>query len=563
MKMNRLFLNLVIWISCLYGRDNQDIRVFELSNNDEISFSKLTVKQNEDFNEVKEGGRFLSSKWIKVQVPKRLIQVNSHLLINESKIFNSILYFEKKDGIWDSTYFGIKYLNQKNNGLYFYDFPILKTGGDSIQTFYIKPDQYNINRRFPIYILDTFEVKDLFFKKQNYFRTWIVFMTILFCINLLLFAFFKNKLFWLLSLFSLAILFNNGSRNSNFYYTFFDTVNNDLSIYFRIIGLFLLVYVWHTLLKKLYLKSRLLDVYVNLVSVLLFVTLGISILKIQNLTSLIGIMGLITILYFPLSLYYLQKRTLSSYLKNLRLPLMIFIFQMIFVKVPIFLGWMDDMLLFNEFSFIFLCSALIIMNAVILRFVLEEKERNSFIEDQNNEKLAMKLHDEVSPLFVAAKAQFEMGNRVLSKYYLHKADELMKSNITQKQIRSHWEVKFYELFSNYESLGLNIQKDIVFKDLFDIKIKDGKIEQVHLILQELLTNTYKYAQCNSVKIKIQIKKNEFLMYYYDDGVGMDLKEAANGVGLKHIKKRAESINAFFKIKSKPNKGVKCMLTFKI
>lgn len=543
---------------------NPEITLIELQGSKDLLFEQVASRRN-TFEEkcFKNPKAPFSSNYIKVKIPLDLIGKDDYVLFNESKIINLNIFIPNENG-YDSLNLGLNSFYKSVNGLHFYFFPIsIKDENieDNCFTFYMQTEGFNLNRRYPMYIVSHYEVYEIFFTKENIARSWTVFMAIMFCINLLLYNLFREKLFVYLSILVVAVFMYNGIRNSNIIFSLFNINSVDVSIYFRIIGLYAIFFAWQYFLKGLKVRNRFLNYYFLGLNILLFIAFLIAIFEIESLIRLIGVIALLSVGYLPIALGVIMKKGLSSYLKNLRVPLMIFVAQIIFIKLPINLGIINEYLYYMEVSYLVFSIVIIMLNAIILRYVLEQKNRKSVVMNHGNQKLAMQLHDEISPLFLAAKMEFERGNKLLSKYYVSEAEKLLVDSTSQKDVKKHWEDTFGKLFMDYDRL--NIQNNFSVKDLVDYQVKSEVFNQLHIIIRELLQNTSKYANSEHVIIRSFITKEKVLIYYEDNGCGVDLNKKKDGIGLKNIKRRCAEIEAQFKIKSEVNKGFKCLIYFNL
>ena len=75
------------------------------------------------------------------------------------------------------------------------------------------------------------------------------------------------------------------------------------------------------------------------------------------------------------------------------------------------------------------------------------------------------------------------------------------------------------------------------------------------ILQELSSNTFKYAKAKNVNINIEISRKEMKLCYMDDGIGFDTRTTRKGIGLKSMLSRVEFYGGMISIISEPNKGM--------
>lgn len=109
---------------------------------------------------------------------------------------------------------------------------------------------------------------------------------------------------------------------------------------------------------------------------------------------------------------------------------------------------------------------------------------------------------------------------------------------------------------------------IIPKPAFNLKIykgkdPDGLLYEYKLmffrVIQELSSNTFKYAKANKVDLKIEYDANEMRLRYKDDGVGFDMKTIKKGIGLKSILSRVEFYGGQVKINTKPGQGTEVII----
>lgn len=82
---------------------------------------------------------------------------------------------------------------------------------------------------------------------------------------------------------------------------------------------------------------------------------------------------------------------------------------------------------------------------------------------------------------------------------------------------------------------------------------------VYRILQELVTNTLKYAEASEVNINIYCDAGSNIICYSDNGKG--LGDVENGVGMLNINRRVQVLHGTIQIDSKPGKGFAATLQF--
>lgn len=91
-------------------------------------------------------------------------------------------------------------------------------------------------------------------------------------------------------------------------------------------------------------------------------------------------------------------------------------------------------------------------------------------------------------------------------------------------------------------------------EVFQIPNKDEII--IFRILQEFFSNTIKHSRATNLDLVFEYEKDNLLIECMDNGVGFELKDNYEGIGLKNMKTRAKLIKAKLNIDSKENKGTK-------
>ncbi|GAA4269364.1 tetratricopeptide repeat-containing sensor histidine kinase [Hyunsoonleella aestuarii] len=93
----------------------------------------------------------------------------------------------------------------------------------------------------------------------------------------------------------------------------------------------------------------------------------------------------------------------------------------------------------------------------------------------------------------------------------------------------------------------------------DIKFSSVTGMSIYRVIQEATNNAFKYAEAKKVSVKINQVSTGILVNIEDDGKGFDTELVIKGNGLNNMRKRAEIIEADFKIESEANKGTRVIL----
>lgn len=96
----------------------------------------------------------------------------------------------------------------------------------------------------------------------------------------------------------------------------------------------------------------------------------------------------------------------------------------------------------------------------------------------------------------------------------------------------------------------------------DSDIEDYMVSALYRIVQESLTNVYKHAKADKVKLNISVDNNQVLLIISDNGVGFDInkinkskiKKSKSGFGLEGIKERVELLRGRMSITSERGLG---------
>lgn len=78
---------------------------------------------------------------------------------------------------------------------------------------------------------------------------------------------------------------------------------------------------------------------------------------------------------------------------------------------------------------------------------------------------------------------------------------------------------------------------------------------IYRIVQELTTNTIKYAGATTVEIQLLQESNTFILIYEDNGVGMTSEKIENNDGFNTIHKRVDMFGGACEITSSQGEGV--------
>ena len=111
-----------------------------------------------------------------------------------------------------------------------------------------------------------------------------------------------------------------------------------------------------------------------------------------------------------------------------------------------------------------------------------------------------------------------------------------------------------EMINSYSILKTPVFQLDIYDQKQDNKIVMSKKTVVYRVLQELINNTFKYAEANKVAIKISIKQKMLHVEYLDNGKGFDLKKIRKGVGIESMRSRVKYHKGDIDINTSPGHG---------
>lgn len=120
-----------------------------------------------------------------------------------------------------------------------------------------------------------------------------------------------------------------------------------------------------------------------------------------------------------------------------------------------------------------------------------------------------------------------------------------------------------ELVNSYGILTKPVFKLKVYPQRDDAQLSLDRKIVVFRVLQELLNNTFKYANADTISIQLYFKEGNLHMDYIDDGKGFDANKIQKGVGLNSMRSRIGFYKGNIEILSSPGKGTQTFIQLPI
>ena len=225
-----------------------------------------------------------------------------------------------------------------------------------------------------------------------------------------------------------------------------------------------------------------------------------------------------------------------------------------------------------------------VTDKMILKKKVEREHRRqqremtqAVLNAQENQRfeLGRELHDNVNQVLTIARLYIEYA---LSK--ADKQDDMLEASCAYISKAIH-EVRQLSRSLMPPSLGVVSLKESIEELLFNIKsLKNLELQFDYLlpneeglnddlklaifrITQEQLNNIIKHAKATKVFISITQLNGVIEMSVSDNGIGFDLTQQANGLGLRNITSRASLFGGQADIQSQPGQGSRLSIRFPI
>lgn len=246
----------------------------------------------------------------------------------------------------------------------------------------------------------------------------------------------------------------------------------------------------------------------------------------------------------------------------------------------------QDYLLKNEMTPALLLKSIaysIERNKVKLQLAAEQHNREVEIADavltaleNEKEQLSQELHDNIAQLMASSVMYLELAKKKGDKFipYVDEAEKIIITATAELRTLSHvlapprlnhetLEDALTHLIQKTRTIsGLDICSEWTPADLSSLPEKISL--HIFRMVQEQLNNIIKHASASLINIKLVRNEDQLFLEIKDNGVGFDLSEKSEGLGLMNIKTRARLFNGTVAIITAPFKGcrIQVILTIK-
>lgn len=200
-------------------------------------------------------------------------------------------------------------------------------------------------------------------------------------------------------------------------------------------------------------------------------------------------------------------------------------------------------------------------------------ENQATLQERN--RIARDIHDSLGHSLTALNLQLETGVKLLSsdpdraKQFLARAKQLGSQSLQEVRqsvsaLRSD-PLQGGSLEKAIASLVEDFQRTTGISPTFSIHLSQGLSVElstaVYRIVQEALTNIYKYAEATEVEIQLRMLATELHLMIQDNGKGFNLAQNTTGFGIQGMQERTLALGGQFEIESTPGAGCRITATF--
>ncbi len=194
-------------------------------------------------------------------------------------------------------------------------------------------------------------------------------------------------------------------------------------------------------------------------------------------------------------------------------------------------------------------------------------------QEKERERIAKDLHDSLGGLLSTVKLKFDQVRNQLTSQdagsQYNKAAKLLDTAVEEVRVISRnlqpGALKKLGLIPAIKDLINRFDSeeypDIYFQHYnLPQRLDEMKALNVYRIIQEMLTNSIKYAEAGEILIQLNQEGNDLYLQYEDDGIGFQVNEPkSRGMGLENIQSRIKYLKGQISLESEPNEGVSFLI----
>jgi signal transduction histidine kinase len=201
-----------------------------------------------------------------------------------------------------------------------------------------------------------------------------------------------------------------------------------------------------------------------------------------------------------------------------------------------------------------------------------EKERliHETLDDERN-RIAMELHDGLGQHLVAlnlyisqlnSQNEQEIQIKQICKQIVTDSMLQMKTlcyNLAPPELEAGLMPGLDAFFGKLNEFSMHINYEFHAKVSASREIDTDMSFNLFRIIQEFVTNSQKYSNCQHVVCEVFVRNNKISILIFDDGDGYDENTITHGFGINNMLKRAKILGAKINLESTLGEGTKMLL----
>lgn len=208
-------------------------------------------------------------------------------------------------------------------------------------------------------------------------------------------------------------------------------------------------------------------------------------------------------------------------------------------------------------------------NEEIYDLMLFQKNKEDLARQNEKKRIAIELHDGVMNKLASTRLNLSLlshkkDQQTIEKCLTHvEAIYLIEQEIRSIAHNLNQDIfiennSFISLLNDFVANHNDVtstQYQLEIDELIDWGIISSSVKMnLYRIIQEASHNINKFAQAKNANISFMLDGNNLCLSITDDGKGFDVEKQTDGIGLKNIKQRIETLNGKFVIQSLNNQN---------
>lgn len=194
-------------------------------------------------------------------------------------------------------------------------------------------------------------------------------------------------------------------------------------------------------------------------------------------------------------------------------------------------------------------------------------------QENEREEIGRELHDNINQLLASSRLYLGLAKSDWEKHkeYADESDRIILNAIEEIRGLSHALIppsmeadEFMDALDNVLQIATTGTGIMVYKELdgLDTRNMPGKLQlTIYRIIQEQFNNILKHARANTIWVGLQQEGERVQLRIRDNGIGCNLTNKSDGVGLMNIRTRASFFNGTVKVQSAPGQGFELEVCF--